>query len=467
MRHWKVKYGMVQCVNKAEPCKPRSFASFPSMGKEEENSVLSNMKLIISTIFLLVFIVIHSCFGQKSKKPLVMVYGSDLLAFSAAVQSAKSNVPTLWLVEGEQFMPEFANEQVQLETMPNIDGGIWMEILMEMAMAKSPSDSLAAVVKREMNPRLFQNATDKILRNLSHLTVVRGEDILSVKQRKRDWEVQVSSKNKYVVRCVVDASKGQTLSQLGEVSWDDKPKQLQPLRALSLHQVRTLVAAGQIDNMLYGVAISNILDGEKAGFFNLRDFEEIRHAAMASSAFRAAIGQAVGATAAYLAFFKTSADRVDIRKLQTELMTYQARILPYRDIMIDDAHFYVLQRFGLAGVLTNLNKEKDFHFGKEERVSFEEVEPIFDRLYSRSQLWFLDHTGDYFRWKDFLSLIKFVGLRGDEINQQIEKEWSRKLGFEGSFDPEAFINRYQFAVILDRYANPYVKAVTQEGNFIN
>ena len=336
-----------------------------------------------------------------------------------------------------------------------------------MAMAKSPSDSLAAVVKREMNPRLFQNATDKILRNLSHLTVVRGEDILSVKQRKRDWEVQVSSKNKYVVRCVVDASKGQTLSQLGEVSWDDKPKQLQPLRALSLHQVRTLVAAGQIDNMLYGVAISNILDGEKAGFFNLRDFEEIRHAAMASSAFRAAIGQAVGATAAYLAFFKTSADRVDIRKLQTELMTYQARILPYRDIMIDDAHFYVLQRFGLAGVLTNLNKEKDFHFGKEERVSFEEVEPIFDRLYSRSQLWFLDHTGDYFRWKDFLSLIKFVGLRGDEINQQIEKEWSRKLGFEGSFDPEAFINRYQFAVILDRYANPYVKAVTQEGNFIN
>src|SRR5690606_10333652 len=135
--------------------------------------------------------------------------------------------------------------------------------------------------------------------------------------------------------------------------------------------------AGQIDNMLYGVTANNILDGEKAGFFNLRGFEEARHVGVAPGSFGAAIGQAVGATAAYLAFFKTSADRVDIRKLQTELMTYQARILPYQDIMVDDAHFYAIQRFGLAGVLANLNKETDFYFGKEERVSFEEVEPVF------------------------------------------------------------------------------------------
>src|SRR5690606_29772496 len=110
---------------------------------------------------------------------------------------------------------------------------------------------------------------------------------------------------------------------------------------------------------------------------------------------------------------------------------------------------------------------KDFHFGKEERASFEEVEPIFDGLYSRSQLWVLDHTGHYFRWKVYLSLITSVVLREDVINKQIEKQSSRKLGFEGSFDPQAFINCYQFAVILDRYANPYVKAVSQEGNFIN
>ncbi len=425
------------------------------------------MKYLISTIFLLLFVIVQPCFGQKAKKPQVIVYGSDLLAFSVAVQSAKSSVPTIWLVEGEQLMPEFSSGQVQIENMPHLDGGIWMEILMEMALAKTPDDSLATVVKREMNPRLFQNAVEKVLRKLPQLTIMRGEDILSIKRRKRDWEVQVSSKHRYIVRCVVDASGKQELSNLVDISWGNNIEPMQPLRTLSLTQVRTLVAAGQIGDTLYGAQLGNILAGERDGFFNFRSLEELLHEDIKLSPFRTAVGQAVGATAAYLAFFKTSADKVDIRKLQTELMTYNARILPYQDVAVNDVHFYALQRFGLAGVLPNLHKDDDFRFQKDERVSFDEVEPIFDRLYSRSQLWFLDNKGDDFQWKDFLSLIKFVGLRGDEISKQIEKEWSAKLKFEGSFDEEAFVSRYQFAVIMDRYANPYVKAVNQQGDFIN
>ncbi|NGM64625.1 FAD-dependent oxidoreductase [Sphingobacterium sp. SGR-19] len=425
------------------------------------------MKYLISTIFLLLFVIVQPCFGQKAKKPQVIVYGSDLLAFSVAVQSAKSDVPTMWLIEGEQLLPGFSTEEVQIETMPHTDGGIWMELLMEMALAKSPDDSLAKVVKREMNPRLFQNAIEKVLRKLPQLTVLRGEDVLSIKRRKRDWEVQLSSKHRYVVRCVVDASQNQKLSGLVDITWPDDTEPMQPLRALSLAQVRTLVAAGQIGEALYGARLANILEGEKDGFFNFRGISALLDENIALSPFRAAVGQAVGATAAYLAFFKTSVDKVDVRKLQTELMTYGARILPYQDIAIDDAHFYALQRFGLASVLPNLHKDDGFRFQKDERVSFDEVEPIFDRLYSRSQLWFLDNKGDDFQWKDFLSLIKFVGLRGDEVDQQIAKEWSSKLRFEGGFDEEAFVSRYQFAVIMDRYANPYVKAVDQQGDFIN
>ncbi len=468
-RRWAVSFFLFRNrrVKVAEPCKPRSFASFPSMGKEEENSVFSNMKHLINNIFLLLLIVPQPCFGQKAKKPQVLVYGSDLLAFSAAVQSAKSSVPTIWLVDGEQLMPEFSGGQVQIESMTHTDGGIWMEILMEMALAKSPDDSLATVVKREMNPRLFQNAVDKIVRKLPQLTVIRGEDVLSIKRRKRDWEIQVSSKHKHLIRCIVDASRQQALYKLAAISWDNNIRPMQPLGTLSLAQVRTLVAAGEIGGSLYGIQLENIFAGEKEGFFDFRGVTELLQDDLALSPFRAAVGQAVGATAAYLAFFKTSADKVDVRKLQTELMTYKGRILPYQDVPISDIHFYALQRFGLASVLPNLHKDEGFRFQKDEHVSFKEVEPIFDRLYSRSQLWFLDNKGDYFQWKDFLSLIKFVGLRGDEISQQIEKEWSARLKFEGSFDEEAFVSRYQFAIIMDKYANPYVKAVNQQGDFIN
>src|SRR5690606_24246335 len=112
------------------------FASFFSSRKKmkKEFSVFSNMKHFISTIFLILLIIVQPCFGQKAKKPQVIVYGSDLLAFSVAVQSAKSSVPTIWLVEGEQLMPEFSSGHVQIENMPHLDGGIWMEILMEMAL---------------------------------------------------------------------------------------------------------------------------------------------------------------------------------------------------------------------------------------------------------------------------------------------------------------------------------------------
>src|SRR5690606_23538640 len=109
---------------------------------------------------------------------------------------------------------------------------------------RSPDDSLATVVKREMNPRLFQNAVEKVLRKLPQLTVIKGEEVLSIHQRKRNWEVQASSKHKYVVRCVIDASREQELSHLIDISWDNHREQMQPLGTLSLAKMRTLVAAG-------------------------------------------------------------------------------------------------------------------------------------------------------------------------------------------------------------------------------
>src|SRR5690606_34983136 len=125
---------------------------------------------------------------------------------------------------------------------------------------------------------------------------------------------------------------------------------MRPLNTLSLAQLRTAIAVGKLDNTLYSVLLEDVLAGEKDGFFNFRGVPGIVSNDVSLTPFRAAIGQAVGATAAYLAFFKTSADEVDVRTLQTELMTYGARILPFQDIAIADRHFYALQRFGLASV---------------------------------------------------------------------------------------------------------------------
>src|SRR5690606_2019209 len=149
-----------------------------------------------------------------------------------------------------------------------------------------------------MNPRLFQNAVDKIVRKLPQLTVIRGEDVLSIKRRKRDWEIQVSSKHKHVIRCIVDASRQQALYKLAAISWDNNIRRMQPLGTLSLAQVRTLVAAGEIGGSLYGIQLENIFAGEKEGFFDFRGVTELLQDSLAVRPFRAAVAKAVGATAA-------------------------------------------------------------------------------------------------------------------------------------------------------------------------
>src|SRR5690606_3013729 len=44
------------------------------------------------------------------------------------------------------------------------------------------------------------------------------------------------------------------------------------------------------------------------------------------------VGQAVGAAAAYTAFFKTTPDKLDVRSVQGELLQYGARLIPFVDV---------------------------------------------------------------------------------------------------------------------------------------
>src|SRR5690606_30214314 len=88
-------------------------------------------------------------------------------------------------------------------------------------------------------------------------------------------------------------------------------------------------------------------------------------------------GQALGASAAYCAFFKTTTDKINIRTLQGELLTYHGQLIPFQDIAIDDPHFTVIQRIGAAGILKGqLDKTTDnFVFNPESSVSSKEIEP--------------------------------------------------------------------------------------------
>src|SRR3546814_18037629 len=115
--------------------------------------------------------------SAQRKRPQVLVYGYGADAYAAAIQSAMSNLNTVWVVNGERLVPELTSEFVSLTNNAHLDAGIWAKLLAGTKKEK-PSDSLSAAVKRRINPKLIQNAMDSVLKSFPNLTVIDRKNVV-------------------------------------------------------------------------------------------------------------------------------------------------------------------------------------------------------------------------------------------------------------------------------------------------
>jgi hypothetical protein len=181
-------------------------------------------------------------------------------------------------------------------------------------------------------------------------------------------------------------------------------------------------------------------------------------------------GQAIGASAAYCAFFKMSTDKINIRTLQGELLAYHGQIIPFQDIELHDPHFSAIQRIGATGILrgeTNqINTSVSFNFNPQKTISSKEIEPVLLNLYTRSQIWFSDKNIEKLTLSDLLSLIKFTALKGGELDADVRKGWEQRFHFDGEFDPNKDLTRRELAVLIDYYLKPFNVKVNEKGGFV-
>lgn len=416
---------------------------------------------------LAILIIPLSLFAQKKQKPKLLVYGSDIAAFSAAVQAARSNVPTVWVLDQAQIAPEITSQAVKINSNQKLDGGIWMNILMEIAVSKAKSDSLAQMVKQDLNPRLAQNALDKIIAELPNLTLIKNQQISKTSQKKRGWDIQLSNRLQFSVLSLLDFSEKGSLYTQAEK--DDKPyasNAIQKAADVSLALGRTSVGAAELDGSAHVILLKDLLTFERN---NLLDAGFLRQVSSDPNniAFRAAYGQALGATAAYLAFFKTNSKSIDIRKLQAELMAFSARLTPYQDVSSQDTHFGSIQKNYLTGFFLGQVEDGKYLFKKDDFVRFDDVKAVMNDIYTRSQLWFLDNfRNEDLTWGDLFGLIKYVSLKGDEVQKQVEKEWNSKRKFQGEFSLKNKVTREHFAVMADLYSNSFSKTINLDGSFV-
>lgn len=385
----------------------------------------------------------------KSPKPKILIYGSTLEAYVAALQSAASGVPTLW-VNPQGYSFEQDHRRIEEESRSGVlNGGVVHQFIKKEKAGVDSTNLFQQNGKRHSYNVLSE---DNFL-----LTATIDADVVKI-ERGKTWKVTLSNKEKYDVISVLDASVGSVLLQ--KTTLKDLPNlKYTKGKDLSLADARAVVFVGVADEEIYASRLADLLT-QKDNFFvaSSSDFNMA-----VNRSFRTSYAQAMGAIAGYCAFFKTTADKIDLRTLQNELLMYRARVLPTVDVRGEDKNFINIQRMYLAGILPLRVQEGKPVFDLADSVRVSDIKPVVNQFYSRSQLWFVDNNPEFLTVQDALNLIKFTAFRGEELDVEVKKKWGKELTFKGDYDPSKVISRYEFGVLFDMYASPFVKKVSQDG----
>jgi len=185
------------------------------------------------------------------------------------------------------------------------------------------------------------------------------------------------------------------------------------------------------------------------------------------------LGQGLGATAAFCAFFKTTTKHLHVRTIQGEILDYKGYLVPITDVPQKDPHWRAVQQVCTTGLLKGVQKingdKVEIHFEPDDAVNTEEIKPFLSELYTRAFLWFnKEKPGDKFTLGNLLSLISDYTLTDPKTLQlHLQKAWASQFNLKGTFDLKRPVTRMEFAVLTNKYLNPFAKTVDMSGRVVN
>lgn len=427
-------------------------------------------------VFLLSLCSINS-FAQI-KKSQVLIYGDSEVAWAAAVQSARSGVNTLWLRSQKDIGMHFAEGQrVQVDANDKLDAGLWAEFLSKTRGKPIPNDSISTLAKQAINPQVAKNVFTGISDSLKNLITLFNIEVKSIKKSGKQWQITLSNNDKLKVNAVVDASDNGVLIKLIDQKEQSKHTSISNIINAGNMYSNTLYRTGlivyELEKEPSEIPASLVLNTPAENIFVIKQYPWLGkdvETDINSLPLLIQSGQAIGASAAYCAFFKMSTDKINIRTLQGELLAYHGQVIPFQDIELNDPHFSAIQRIGATGILrgeTNqINTSVSFNFNPQKTISSKEIEPVLLNLYTRSQIWFSDKNIEKLTLSDLLSLIKFTALKGGELDADVRKGWEQRFHFDGEFDPNKDLTRRELAVLIDYYLKPFNVKVNEKGGFV-
>lgn len=434
----------------------------------------------LKTIILSLLISTPCLLMAQGKRPEVLIFGDGIDAYAAALQSAKSRLNTVWINEASSLSAGLDLPSGTIEGHQQLHNGIWADLLAASMASDTRNDSLAAVATNPLNAQLILNAMEEEMKKYPHLLLLTNAQVRSAKKSSSRWEIVLNDRQRFKVRAVVDASADGHIARLAGLPSLTNPLDTDdPLSKAIQSGVlgRTSVAVSNLGKSHpYSVPLGLFIQQAPQGrggdlrgqniFFtrNTPLIKELLTGTREDLPLLAHVGQAAGAAAGYVAFFKTTSEKIEVRQAQGELLQYGARLVPYQDVKIQDPNFAAIQRIGLTGLFPGTTDATgNFNFDPTKEVFTGELKPILRALYSRSQIWFEEHTEDQLTLGDLLSLIKYISHRGNELEAQVTRNWQRRYQFAEDFNLQSPATRIQVAVLLDEFCKPFDVRVDLQG----
>ncbi|AYL98521.1 FAD-dependent oxidoreductase [Mucilaginibacter celer] len=226
----------------------------------------------------------------------------------------------------------------------------------------------------------------------------------------------------------------------------------------------------------YGVPLGAIVLKDQDNLLVTGKAMSVTHLLNASTMYpsvQMAVGQGAGATAAYCAFFKTTTKNLNVRIIQGELLDFKAWIMPFADVKPTDPYFRAIQQIGASGLLRGVQKADGntakLLFQPDSLVATAEVEPVLKEIYTRAFLWFnREKPGPVFTIGNLLSFISETTLTDPHtLEIGMQKAWKAQYKFSSDFDLKRPVTRREFAILANRYFNPFGRTVDIAGRMMN
>lgn len=226
----------------------------------------------------------------------------------------------------------------------------------------------------------------------------------------------------------------------------------------------------------YSIPLGAVVDKDIINLVVTEKAMSVTHLVNASTSYpsiQMAVGQAAGAVAAYCAFFDRTTKQLDTRIIQGELMDYKSMLYPYADIPMSDKYYRSIQQITATGLIHEAQELEgntvQVLFKPDSTVSTADVKPVLLEIYTRAFIWFgKNKPAEQFAVADLVSYISDYTLADPQtLKNRLRKEWQELYKFKQPFDMQRPVTRYEFAVLANRFLNPYSRTADLTGKIVN